>query len=386
MKQTRISCVAGQGSVATILLAGGQGTRLCELTARQAKPALYFAGTHRIIDFVMANVVRSGLDRLVVATQFAPGTLEAHVPLRWGHHFQLGQCILQNGKGAYRGTADAVRNNLSLVSDPVVDTIVVLAADHVYEMDYAAMIEAHRASGAAVTVGVDVVPQSDASGFGVMHADEQGVVTSFQEKPACPPAIIGEPGYSMVSMGIYVFSRVWLEEVLLKEERALDFGHHVIPLAVDQRVATTYRLPASEGMGRPYWRDVGTLDAFRLTQIEFAHKAPCRLPGEPSATSWFLGRGTIAMPGALVSPGARLSRTIVAPGVHIPSGLVTGEDTDEDRRWFRCTEGGTVLINQTMVERWMEHRASVRPRSTASRPAGRFNLGVLLPALDDSRA
>ncbi|RDE10046.1 ADP-glucose pyrophosphorylase [Pelagibacterium lacus] len=377
-------CVPDIGSVATVLLAGGRGTRLHELTEAEAKPAIHFAGSHRIVDFAMANIVRSGLQRLLVATQFAPHTLAAHIPLHWGSHFSPGSLLVRDGRDAYRGTADAVRRNWPVLVESGAEEILVLAADHVYAMDYAQLIQAHRAARAEVTVAVDVVPQAEAREFGVMQADRSGRIVSFREKPADPPAIIGEPGFSMASMGVYVFSRCWLDAALADDD-ALDFGHHLIPRAVADGVAMAYRLPASPETGRAYWRDVGTLDALRLTQLDFAEALPVPLPDAADAHSWRFGRDSVLMPGASVSRFVRLARAIVSPGAHLPPGLVVGEDPVEDRRWFRRTEGGTVLVTPAMLQR----RAQLRPRKTlvALRSVSPTALGARLrPALDNPNA
>lgn len=336
--------------VATILLAGGKGTRLHDLTASESKPAVPFAGRNRIVDFAMANVVRSGLDRLIVATQFAPATLNRHLPARWGRHFAGGAMLLRDGQDRYLGTADAVRHNWQQVRDWQADQVLVLAADHIYDMDYAGLIAAHRASGAAVTVAVDVVPRTEASGFGVMQADDGGRIRSFLEKPADPPAIPGEPDRAMVSMGVYVFDAAWLRDALFGPGiESLDFGHEVIPAAVAQGLARAYRLPAGPA-GLPYWRDVGTLDALRQAHLDFVADQPARLPHISPVSEWHLGRGSVMMPGAVVPPSARLTCTIVAPGARVPHGLVAGEDPAEDARWFR-REGRTVLITQAMLDR-----------------------------------
>ncbi len=356
--------IPAQQTVATILLAGGKGTRLHDLTAAESKPAVPFAGRNRIVDFAMANVVRSGLDKLLVATQFAPATLNEHLPVRWGRHFDGGALMLRDGRDRYLGTADAVRHNWRQVQDWGADHVLVLAADHIYDMDYAALIAAHRASGAAVTVAVDVVPVATASGFGVMHTDAGGKIVSFLEKPANPPAIPGEPDRAMVSMGVYVFDRGWLEGALFGEDvESLDFGHEVIPAAVAQGLAMAYRLPDGPA-GRPYWRDVGTLDALRQSHLDFLRDQPARLPSLSPVADWYLGRGSVMMPGALVPASARLTCTIVAPGAKVPQGLVTGEDPDEDGRWFR-REGRTVLVTQAMLDRRETMRSPIIPAKRA---------------------
>ena len=371
-------------SVSTVVLAGGKGTRLFELTANESKPAVFFAGGHRLVDFAMANVVRSGLSGLLVATQFAPQTLKSHLSTRWGRHFTSGALAIKDGRESYRGTADAVRRNWQAIEASGGTEILVLAADHIYEMDYGAMIRAHRASGAEVTVAVDVVAQKQASGFGIMHADRSGKITSFLEKPANPPAIVGEPGFSMASMGIYVFSKSWIQSALSANLAATDFGHHIIPKAVDDGVAVAYRLPASGTTGKVYWRDVGTLDALRLAQLDFAKCEPCRLPGPAASFNWRVGDDSILMPGATLPAGIRLNRTIVAPATRLTAGLVIGEDPVEDGRWFRRSEGGTVLVTQAMIDRRAEHRPTSRYVHLGQMSVSALGGSGLRPALDNA--
>ncbi|MGN7869668.1 sugar phosphate nucleotidyltransferase [Paracoccus sp. 22332] len=353
--------------VATVLLAGGKGSRLHDLTAAESKPAVHFAGRNRIVDFAMANVVRSGLDRLIVATQFAPRTLHDHLPARWGQHFARGGMVLRDGRDRYQGTADAVRCNWDHIGDCDADQVLVLAADHIYDMDYGPLIAAHRASGAAVTVAVDVVALSQASGFGVMHTDPGGRILSFREKPADPPAIPGEPDKAMVSMGIYVFEAAWLRDALFRQDtHAMDFGHEVIPAAVAKGLACAYRLPPGPS-GHTYWRDVGTLDALRRSHLDFLSSHPARLPRMSTLSEWYLGRDSVAMPGALVPASARLTRCLVAPGTHVPPGLVVGEDAHEDARWFR-RDRDTILITQAMLDRRDAMRLPVSAAAQTAMP------------------
>lgn len=270
------------------------------------------------------------------------------------------------------GTADAARQTWDALEAMGGDQVLILAADHVYDMNYADLLAAHRASGAAVTVAVDTVPRAEARGFGVMQADAQGRILSFLEKPADPPGMIDQPDHAMVSMGIYVFDRRWLQGALFdRPVEAMDFGHDVIPDAVSQGVAAVWRMPAGPS-GRGYWRDVGTLDALRRAQLDFVAAEPARLPFASPASDWYLGRGSIAMPGAVVPQSARLICTLVAPGTQVPAGLVTGENAAEDARWFTRTPAGTILITQSMLDRRAAH-AHIR-RSVTPPPSNRRGL------------
>lgn len=342
---------------ATILLAGGRGSRLHELTAAESKPAVFFGGRCRIVDFVMANVVRSGLERLLVATQYAPQTLGRHLPQHWGRQFPRGGLALRDGGGRYLGTADALRRNWRRIEAWAAPEVLVLAADHIYEMDYAALIAAHRRSGAPVTVAADVVPRAQARGFGVMQVDAQHRIRGFHEKPADPVAMADRPDCALVSMGIYVFSTDWLRQRLMHDSAAImDFGLDLIPMAVAMNEAAAWRMPAAAS-GASYWRDVGTLDALRRAHLDFLTAPPVRLPRPSPVAEWDLGRGSVAMPGARLAGPARLANTILAPDAQVPAGLVTGEDPAEDARWFR-RDGETLLVTQAMLER----RAALRPR------------------------
>lgn len=362
--------------VVTVLLAGGKGSRLHELTRAECKPAIPFAGPRRIVDFVMANTVRSGLDRMVVATQFAPATLTRHLWEHWAMSFDCGEGLMVRhgpsiaGHEGYLGTADAVTRNIALIDSMNPRDVLVLAADHIYGMDYAPMLDAHRASGAAVTVATHIVPRAGATDFGIFVSDASGRATSFLEKPADPPGLPDDPARALASMGIYAFRWDWLRDKLRRDARdaasSHDFGHDILPPAVSAGDALVWRFTTP--FGKPYWRDVGTLDAFRVTQLDFQQPTPpCLLPetampgpgpqARPTRNEGLLS-DSVLMPGASVGRGARLHRTIVAPDTHIPGGMVIGEDRDEDARWFRRTPDGTVLVTAAMLAR----REATMPR------------------------
>jgi glucose-1-phosphate adenylyltransferase len=361
-----------------VLLAGGKGSRLHELTQTTCKPALPFAGA-RLVDFTLANAVRSGLTQMLVATQYNPTELTHHVLTVWGRAFADGLAVF-NGQlvkpGGYQGTADAVRAHLRDARDSGAREVLVLSADHVYGMDYARMVEGHRASGAKVTVAVDEVPLAQATRFGVIGADRRGIASAFAEKPAHPQPMLERPSHALVSMGIYVIDADWLAEAL-GGRGAEDFGRDLLPDAVRRGIVHVHRAAQDEADRTFYWRDVGTLDSYRAEQIAFldARTRPVELPPnavEPSAEAISAGAtGTVLMPGAYLGRGARVERAILAPGVVVPDGMVIGEDPDHDRKWFRVSQGGTVLVTRAMMARYRAEATRLRPLIGTAFPAFR---------------
>ena len=368
------------GTVA-VVLAGGQGSRLHELTQETCKPAVGFAGGRRIIDWTMQNLSKSTLDKVLGATQYKPRELTAPLQTYWNDAFGPGRLVLRDGRTAtkdpegYRGTADAVTQNLSEILKSNAETLLVVAADHIYTMDYDAMVEAHRKSGRPVTVAVDRVPLKQARSFGVMAADESGGVIEFAEKPTFPKAMHDDPTRALVSMGIYAFDLAWLAEKLQAdgEDAASghDFGHDILPGAVDRNEVGVF----DPGATTPdfFWRDVGTIDALRETCIAIAIGTDgCRVPQYPtglraSSGTHILPGGTVILPGGRVSSGARLSKVLVGPGAIIPSDFEAGFDPVRDGRFFRVTEGGTVLITRAMLARRAAalHHATTWPTRNA---------------------
>lgn len=365
-----------------VVLAGGQGTRLHELTQKDSKPALPFARFHRIVDFAMANLVRAGIQRIIVATQHCAGPLTDHVTSTWTPALPPNSLTVCHGPdlqpGGFQGTADVLR-----VLSPKLDAmgarrVLVIAADHIYEMDYQRLLDAHHASGGAITVAAMPVPKAEAGRFGILSVGPGGRIASFVEKPAQPIGIPTEPDHALASMGIYAADWPWLRD-RLQDARMQDFGQDVIPLAVDRGEVAAWQW-------RGYWRDVGTLDSLRDAWLDFeAGPTPCRRPlltgmaidaprnwlrpsrfrpsslwgglrllapqvGEDDPGRWAALDRSILMPRAQIGPGVRLTNVIVAPGAVIPDGLRIGEDPDEDGRWFRVC-GKTILVTPMMMAR-----------------------------------
>ena len=400
------------------VLAGGRGSRLMELTDRRAKPAVFFGGKTRIIDFALSNALNSGIRRIGVATQYKAHSLIRHLARGWGflraernESFDILPASQRVSEDLwYRGTADAVFQNIDIIESYSPRYVVVLAGDHIYKMDYEVMLQQHVASGADVTLGVLEVPRMEATGFGVMHVDEHDTIQSFVEKPADPPAVPGHPDLALASMGIYVFDTHYLVE-LLKADAAdphseHDFGKNLVPFVVKHGKAVAHRFSAScvraALEAEAYWRDVGTIDAYWESNIDltavtpaldlydtdwpiwtyaeltapakFVHDEPdrrgnavaslvsggCIVSGtELRHSLLFTGVRThsyahideaVILPHADIGRRARLSRVVIDRGVHIPAGLVVGEDPELDARRFRRTERGICLITQPMID------------------------------------
>jgi glucose-1-phosphate adenylyltransferase len=272
------------------VLAGGRGSRLMELTDRRAKPAVYFGGMSRIIDFALSNAINSGIRRIGVATQYKAHSLIRHMNRAWNfmrpernESFDILPASQRISESAwYEGTADAVYQNIDIIQSHAPRYMIILAGDHIYKMDYELMLQQHVNSGADVTVGCLVVPRTEASGFGVMAADKQGTITAFVEKPADPPGIPGDPDHALASMGIYVFETQFLFDQLRRdaatEGSSRDFGGDIIPYIVKNGKAVAHRftdscIRAAEQIGE-YWRDVGTLDAYFDANLDLTDTVP----------------------------------------------------------------------------------------------------------------
>ena len=297
-------------SAMAYVLAGGRGTRLQELTDNRAKPAVYFGGKSRIIDFALSNALNSGIRRIGVATQYKAHSLIRHLQRGWNffrpernESFDIlpaSQRMAEGVGGWYAGTADAVYQNIDIIEDYAPRFIVLLAGDHVYKMDYEPMLQQHVQLGADVTVGCIEVPRMEARGFGVMAVDEKDNIISFLEKPKDPPGIPGDPDHALASMGIYVFETTFLMDILREDANDLnsahDFGSDIIPRIVRDGKAVAHRYAQScvraNGVQESYWRDVGTVDAYWQANIDLTDFTPALDLWDTSWPIWTYGEIT----------------------------------------------------------------------------------------------
>lgn len=371
--------------VLALVLAGGRGTRLGALTERRAKPAVSIAGQHRIIDFTLSNCRNSGIGEVGVLTQYMAGTLAPHLQ-SWRSSSADGEAIhtlAAQAEDSYAGTADAVYQNRELIRSLAPSHVLVLAADHVYKMDYAAMLADHLRHGARLTVGCVEVPLVEAQAFGVMAIDSTQRLRSFMEKPRFPRSIPGKPDRALASMGIYLFDTDLLLDRLEADaadrRSSHDFGKDIVPALVKADAAVyvhslkDLRNPSRAG----YWRDVGTLDAYWQTSLELASTTPpldlgdCSWPvravgREPSAQAADGGgvdirdsvvsrnvaigadsriERSILLPGARIGAGSRIRNAIVDEGCRLPPGSLIGLDPEQDRRRHSVTSSGLVLVS-----------------------------------------
>ena len=401
------------------VLAGGRGSRLKELTDRRAKPAVYFGGKTRIIDFALSNALNSGVRRMAVATQYKAHSLIRHLQRGWNflrpernESFDILPASQRVSETQwYEGTADAVFQNIDIIDSYGPEYMIILAGDHIYKMDYELMLRQHCESSADVTVGCLEVPRMDAVAFGVMHVDENDVITAFMEKPADPPAIPGQPDVALASMGIYVFHTKFLMDLLRRDaadpHSKRDFGSDLIPYVVANGKAVAHRFSSScvrsSGEAEAYWRDVGTLDAYWSANIDltdvipeldlydtswpiwtyaeltppakFVHEEEGRrgyavsslVAGNCIVSGAGLRRSllctgvrvnsfsrleeAVILPECHIARNVRLNKVVVDRGVVVPEGLVVGEDPKLDAQRFRRSEGGVCLITQPMIDR-----------------------------------
>ncbi|MDR3322505.1 MAG: glucose-1-phosphate adenylyltransferase [Synergistaceae bacterium] len=265
------------GRVLAIVLAGGKGERLMPLTRYRAKPAVPFAAKYRIVDFALSNLVNSGIYSIYCLTQFKSQSLQEHITQGWqfgpalrgrNYFVNVAPAQMWTDERWYEGTADAIYQNLHLLTMFNADYVCIFAADHIYKMDIEQMLAYHVENDADITIAANRVPSSEATQFGCISADERGVINGFVEKPANPPEIKSSPGYSYVSMGNYIFSRETLEEAILtdstRKDSTHDFGKDILPKIYTECKMMAYDFSTNvlPGNDKPYWKDVGTLKAY----------------------------------------------------------------------------------------------------------------------------
>ena len=401
-----------------MILAGGQGSRLSPLTMKRSKPAVPFGSKYRIIDFAINNFMNSGIFSIYVLTQFKAQSLTEHIQRGWRFGTFLSDYFItlvpaqmyrfeELGPVWYRGTADAVYQNMHLIDNHDAEYVAVFSGDHIYKMNIRHMVEQHIATGADVTIAAYPMPQTEAHRFGVMQVDDNWRVTEFLEKPANPPGIPGDPTTTLTSMGNYIFSRKALDDLLDTnmggEKAGFDFGGDVIPHAL----ANGYKvqaydfhknpIPGQEGVPNTYWKDVGTLDAYYEANMDLVSVSPefdlynaewpLRTSSEFSPPTKFVheveGRrgqafnsimagGTIISGGTVrdsvlgravrthsyslvessvlfdnvdVERGAHIRRAIIDKDVTVPAGVTVGIDPAQDEaRGFKITESGIVVV------------------------------------------
>jgi glucose-1-phosphate adenylyltransferase len=396
-----------------MIMAGGKGSRLGPLTIHRSKPGVPFAGRYRIIDFVLSNFINSGYRRIYVLTQYMSSSLIKHLSRNWrlsgfGEYIEVVPAQMRLGEFWYRGTADAVYQNLNLVRDARADHVAVFGGDHVYKMAVDQMEEFHTDKQADLTVAAFPVPVSEASAFGIIDVDDRGRIVGFIEKPKNPPEMPGRPGWSLVSMGNYLFRRDVLERVLvedgLTENSRHDFGRDIIPKLVNEGARVfvydfaSNHIPGEPEGAEPYWRDVGTIESYFDANMDLRARLPaldlynrqwrirsaqrdypparfvraseaaaaatvddslvCEGSIISSATVFesvigydcFVHAGaevkeSIAMSGCDIGRDARISRVILDKNCKIEPGCVIGEDLAEDAERFPfVTEGGIVVL------------------------------------------
>ncbi|GAB2925473.1 glucose-1-phosphate adenylyltransferase [Hafnia psychrotolerans] len=400
-----------------LILAGGRGSRLKDLTATRAKPAVHFGGKFRIIDFALSNCLNSGIRRIGVITQYQSHTLVQHIQRGWSFlNEEMNEFVdllpaqqRHSTEHWYKGTADAVYQNLDIIRRYEAEYVVILAGDHIYKMDYSRMLVDHVQKGGECTVACLAVPLAEASEFGVIDVGEDYQIKGFLEKPQNPPCIPGQPDMALASMGVYIFNADYLfrllEEDMSKEESSHDFGKDLLPRITTEGVAWAHPFSMScvtqNAELPPYWRDVGTLDAYWKANLDLASVTPeldmydrswpirthmeplppakfvqdrsgshgmtmnslvaggCIVSGSVVVNAVLFPRvrvnsfcnidSTILLPDVNIGRSCRLRKCVIDRACHIPEGMVIGENADEDSRRFYRSEGGVVLVTRAML-------------------------------------
>ena len=394
-----------------LVLAGGEGSRLGELTKWRAKPAVPFGGKYRMIDFTLSNCVNSGLRRIGVLTQYKSHSLIRHLQQAWnfmraeiGEFVEIIPAQQRMSKDWYRGTADALYQNIDIIHRHAPHYVLVLGGDHIYTMDYSKMLMHHVNSKADMTVACIEVPRLEARDFGVMSVDEKMRILRFTEKPADPEAMPGKPDTALASMGIYVFSTSFLYDTLIEDAKdetsAHDFGKSIIPHLIHNSVAMAYPYRSDKGE-IAYWRDVGTIDAYWKANMELCSIKPelnlydknwpiwtyqeqlppakfvfddegkrgeainslvsggCIIAGARVKRSVIffatrietcsLVKESVVLPGVSIGKNCRITHAIIDKGTIIPDNTIIGENHVEDAKRFHISEEGVILVTPEMM-------------------------------------
>jgi len=408
-----ISSNVTRGCIA-LVLAGGRGDRLRHLTHGAAKPGLPFAGKYRIIDFPLSNCVNSGIRHIGVLTQYKSNNLNFHLQRGWGHlRWEYGEFVgllpaqQQVGDSWYKGTADAVYQNLCFLRQQGCKRVLILGGDHVYKMDYAQILNQHKRTHADVTIASVMVPLKRARDFGVMTADKEGWIQKFTEKPTSPQPCVENISMAQASMGIYVFEFDVLEALLLSDAEdphsRHDFGYDLIPKAIEHYKVQCHTFNDENSGVQSYWKDVGSLDEYYQANIDLVSIDPelnlydetwpiytyqdqlpgakfvfdehhrrghaldsvvsagCIISGARVEKSFLFSRArveegslvkaSLLLPGARVGKDCHIERAILAEGCQVPDNTQIGLDPEEDRRRFYISENGIVLVMPEMLEK-----------------------------------
>jgi len=401
-----------QPNVLVIVLAGGEGKRMLPLTQDRAKPAVPFGGSYRIIDFALSNFANARYLKIVVLTQYKSHSLDRHISQTWRFSTLLGNYVtpvpaqMRRGPHWFAGSADAIYQNLNLISDENPDVVCVFGADHIYRMDPGQMVAQHIESGAGVTVAAIPVGYEDAKSFGVIESNVDGKIAAFHEKSSTPPTMPGDATRCLASMGNYVFNTQTLIDIVSPtgdDDQYTDIGGHIIPALTAAGLAHVYDfsqniVPGQDEREKGYWRDVGTLDSYYDANMDLlapvpvfnlynsqwpvytAHEAlppakisrgaggePAHVDGSLLCSGAIISGGhlersiagpqvvvdhdahvtdSILFPGVRVGPGARLNRCIIDKNVVVPAGARIGFDREHDASLYTISDRGIVVIEK----------------------------------------
>ncbi|HEY5604772.1 MAG TPA: glucose-1-phosphate adenylyltransferase [Gammaproteobacteria bacterium] len=401
-----------------LIMAGGRGSRLKDLTLWRAKPAVPFGGKFRIIDFVLSNCVNSGIRQIGLLTQYKSHSLIRHVQRGWnfmrgefGEFIELLPAQQRIQENWYVGTADAIYQNIDIIRNHEPAYVLILAGDHIYKMDYGPMIAAHVDRKADITVGCIEVPLEKAASFGVMSVNAEWKIERFEEKPKHPQPVPHNPGMALASMGIYVFSANFLYDLLIAdaddEESSHDFGKDIVPKLVNNYQAYAYPVRDAQHESTSYWRDVGTVDAFWQANLELIGITPelnlydedwpiwtyqeqlppakfvfddedrrgmavdsmvsggCIISGavvrhsllfsNVHVNSYSIVEDSVILPNVEIGRHCKIKRTIIDKGCRIPDEMQIGMDLEKDRKQFYVSPDGVVLVIPEMLGQELHH-------------------------------